>query len=407
MKINDDYLRGLLEAFEAAEGIFTDIEELKSRGYSYEEDIFAFHLQFLNDEGLVKSEIGPGFGMDTASDGAVMWSVIPLRLTANAHRFLRRLRKEHGLSANDIEKGKKIQGDKMAELSGEGVVANKVSSQSGIIEKDSKWDFFISHAKEDADEIAIPLLNALKERGFSVWFDDEVLTVGDSIRRSIENGLSKCRFGIVILSPAFKQKEWPQRELDGLFTREISGGKVILPVWHNLEKDEVSEYWPMLADKVAIRSFGKNPGEIAEAIIKGARVNVSASDHSIPRTAVGTLEGHGSVPREAGLRFTSAFSEAEAILDKGKPDAFDFMAKHAIYHDAAAMEVRRYFGQAEIDRFDALHKTFSECRNRLKPGITYALQREVTGKDFCEFDRENMLKAVRELIRFVFDSLSR
>ena len=60
------------------------------------------------------------------------------------------------------------------------------------------------------------------------------LTVGDSLRRSIDKGLARSRFGIVIISKAFLQKEWPQKELDGLVAREIEGIKVILPVWHEI-----------------------------------------------------------------------------------------------------------------------------------------------------------------------------
>jgi hypothetical protein len=47
-------------------------------------------------------------------------------------------------------------------------------------------------------------------------FDEFTLSVGDRLRRSIDRGLANCRYGIVILSPMFFGKEWPQRELDGL-----------------------------------------------------------------------------------------------------------------------------------------------------------------------------------------------
>ncbi|MGD0237565.1 MAG: DUF2513 domain-containing protein [Syntrophorhabdales bacterium] len=87
MKINHDCLKGMLEAFEAAEKPTTDIRELKSRGYSHEEDKFIFHLRILYDKGFVESEAGSGVGADIAADGSVMWSVIPLRLTAQGHDF--------------------------------------------------------------------------------------------------------------------------------------------------------------------------------------------------------------------------------------------------------------------------------------------------------------------------------
>ena len=92
MKINHDYLKGLLEAFEAAGKPTTDIEELKACGYDYEEDNFIFHLQILNDQNLVEAENGDGLGYRKGADGFVIWSVIPLRLTAQGHEFLEALR---------------------------------------------------------------------------------------------------------------------------------------------------------------------------------------------------------------------------------------------------------------------------------------------------------------------------
>lgn len=114
------------------------------------------------------------------------------------------------------------------------------------------WDAFISHASEDKDAAARPIAEKLKAKGLRIWFDECSLRVGDSLRRSIDEGLKSSHFGIVILSPAFFQKHWPQSELDGLFSREVHGKKVILPVWYNLGFEEVVSNSPMLADRVAI-----------------------------------------------------------------------------------------------------------------------------------------------------------
>jgi hypothetical protein len=79
---------------------------------------------------------------------------------------------------------------------------------------------FLSHASEDKDEVARPLAIMLRKRGYSVWFDEFTLKLGDSLRRSIDSGLGKCDFGIVVLSPSFFAKEWTQKELDALTSRE-------------------------------------------------------------------------------------------------------------------------------------------------------------------------------------------
>lgn len=129
----------------------------------------------------------------------------------------------------------------------------------GPVERDSpkegeRWDVFISHASEDKEEIARPLADALTSKGLKVWYDDFSLRVGDSLRQAIDKGLARSRFGVVILSRHFFEKHWPQQELNGLATREVNGQKVILPVWHKVIFEEVRDYSPTLADRLAVRT---------------------------------------------------------------------------------------------------------------------------------------------------------
>ena len=114
-----------------------------------------------------------------------------------------------------------------------------------------KWDVFISHASEDKELVARPLSSYLQRAGIKVWLDENELTIGDSLREKIDEGLAQSRFGIVILSKHFLAKEWPQRELNGLVALEEGGYKVILPVWYQISKRELSAYSPILADKLA------------------------------------------------------------------------------------------------------------------------------------------------------------
>lgn len=116
-----------------------------------------------------------------------------------------------------------------------------------------EYDFFVSHASEDKD-VAEPLVQKLAGTGARVWYDRIVLTIGDSLRRKIDEGLANSRYGIVILSPRFLEKDWPQRELDGLAALEVNGRKVILPVWHDIAADGVRRYSPTLSDRFAAKT---------------------------------------------------------------------------------------------------------------------------------------------------------
>jgi hypothetical protein len=129
-----------------------------------------------------------------------------------------------------------------------------------------KSDVFISHASEDKDMVVRPLAEILIQHGFTVWYDQYVLRLGDSLREQIDQGLATCRFGIVILSRNFFSKEWPQRELNGLVARESSGNKIILPIWHEITQEEIGKYSPILADKVAV-STSKGLDIVANQIL--------------------------------------------------------------------------------------------------------------------------------------------
>jgi hypothetical protein len=116
------------------------------------------------------------------------------------------------------------------------------------------FDAFISHASEDKAVFVTPLANALKKYGLKVWFDKFTLKVGDDLHESIEKGLARSRYGVVVFSPKFLAKNWPKEELSGLFTRQVDGNKVILPVWHKVSSTKMKSIYPMLAGKYALRS---------------------------------------------------------------------------------------------------------------------------------------------------------
>lgn len=125
------------------------------------------------------------------------------------------------------------------------------------------WDVFISHASEDKETIVRPLARALSAAGLKVWYDEFTLKMGVSLLRSIDQGISKSRYGVVIVSPHFFAKKWPQRELAGLFAHENNLGQVILPVWHNITQQEVESFSPILADR-----FGVSTAEGLNTVIR-------------------------------------------------------------------------------------------------------------------------------------------
>jgi hypothetical protein len=134
-----------------------------------------------------------------------------------------------------------------------------------------EFDVFISHASEDKEDLVRPLANSLREGGLKVWYDEFELKIGDSLRRKIDAGLAKSKFGVVVLSRSFFGKGWTNYELDGLVTRAVTGEQILLPIWHDITKQEVIDYSPSLADKVARSTGTHTVEEIAAEIIEVIR----------------------------------------------------------------------------------------------------------------------------------------
>lgn len=143
---------------------------------------------------------------------------------------------------------------------------------------DRDFDVFVSHASPDKDSFVRPFAEALDALGVSVWFDEFVLKPGSSLRRSIDEGIRKARYGIVVLSPAFLGgRPWTEHELDGLVNGYVYNRQVLLPIWHGVDAEAVSAYSPSLADKVGIPTDDRTAADIAAEVAEFIEESRSAS----------------------------------------------------------------------------------------------------------------------------------
>lgn len=154
-------------------------------------------------------------------------------------------------------------------------IADNFAAQLPLTEN-REFDVFISHASEEKEVLVRPLAEALRSRGLAVWFDEFELRVGDSLRRKIDAGIARSRFGLIVLSKSFFAKGWPAYELDGLVSRAVDGSQVLLPIWHEISKDEVIQASPSLADKIALRTSDYSVDEIADELAAVIGGGVSA-----------------------------------------------------------------------------------------------------------------------------------
>lgn len=138
-------------------------------------------------------------------------------------------------------------------------------------EKDNeKYDIFICHASEDKEPFVEPLAKALQKAGIRVWYDDFVLEWGDDLLPSINKGVVKSRYGIVVFSKSFlkMKKKWTKYELNSLFAKEKNGRKVILPIWYDITREDLLEYAPGFADRIAKVSSKDSINDIVNDVKK-------------------------------------------------------------------------------------------------------------------------------------------
>lgn len=144
-----------------------------------------------------------------------------------------------------------------------------VKSEKSIFDSEfeEKYDVFVSHATEDKESFVDEFVDILQQKyNLKVWYDAVSIKWGDSIRAEIDKGLKKSKFGVVVLSRSYISKYWTNYELEGLFQRESNGGKLILPIWHNIAKQEVQKFSPSLVGKMAMSTAIMTPDEIAEKL---------------------------------------------------------------------------------------------------------------------------------------------
>lgn len=132
-----------------------------------------------------------------------------------------------------------------------------------------KYDLFISHASEDKDSVVRRLAETLERAGLEVWYDDFSLRLGDSLSASIDKGIRDSRYGLLVLSPHFLNKNWPDYEYRSLLSRQVDGEKVILPLWYGVSREDVKNYSPYLAD---IKSLTVDDTDLRPVVMEVMRV---------------------------------------------------------------------------------------------------------------------------------------
>lgn len=151
----------------------------------------------------------------------------------------------------------------MNQLSAKPIIPEAIHT---VVESDEEYDVFVSHAWEDKKGFVDGFVAELEKLNIKVWYDKQRIKWGDSMRARIDDGLKKSKFGIAVISLDYiaDGKYWTKAELDGLFQLESVNGKMLLPIWHNITKQQVMNYSPIIASKLAMTTATMTTEEIAK-----------------------------------------------------------------------------------------------------------------------------------------------
>jgi hypothetical protein len=101
-----------------------------------------------------------------------------------------------------------------------------------------KYSAFLSYATEDKTD-ANKINQFCQSYGFNIWYAPLSLEPGQKLLQSIDDGLKYSEFGILLLTKAYIMKNWPKYEFDTLMRQNIEMGKIIIPIWLNIKKQEI------------------------------------------------------------------------------------------------------------------------------------------------------------------------
>ncbi|WHZ25328.1 MAG: hypothetical protein OJF51_000123 [Nitrospira sp.] len=124
----------------------------------------------------------------------------------------------------------------------------------------STKDIFICHASKDKEKVAFPLFRAFEDSQISCWYDEAEIRWGDSITEKVNHGMRISTYVLVVLSPAFLETSWPQREMNAALNVEASSGDVkVLPliVGNAQERETIIKQYPLLNDKYHLPGMAK------------------------------------------------------------------------------------------------------------------------------------------------------
>jgi hypothetical protein len=118
---------------------------------------------------------------------------------------------------------------------------NMLDIDVGLTVSARDCDVFLVHAGPDKD-LALALYISLTALGVECFLDIACLDVGSKYENTLRATLASCGVGLIIVSPHFFEREWPQAEAEALLRREDCD---VIPVFRTVRPSECAALGPL------------------------------------------------------------------------------------------------------------------------------------------------------------------
>ncbi|WP_193453584.1 toll/interleukin-1 receptor domain-containing protein [Streptomyces rutgersensis] len=135
--------------------------------------------------------------------------------------------------------------------------------QSAVAEQDEReCDVFLSYARVDGAKVAEQLRSELDSLGITVWFDEVAIRAGKSLSRQMDDGLTRARAGVTLLTEAYLGRRfWTEHELGALLHKDT-----VIPVLHGVSFGDVGKFSSFLRDQAGFSTDYDSVKDIAQKI---------------------------------------------------------------------------------------------------------------------------------------------
>ncbi|TQD82428.1 hypothetical protein C1H46_032022 [Malus baccata] len=140
------------------------------------------------------------------------------------------------------------------------MTAHEASSSSSSKSKHWSYDVFLSFSGEDTrNGFTSHLHEALKNRGYHVFIDEDGLKRGEEIKEKLFRAIKESRISIIVFSRMYADSSWCLDELVKIMECRDKLGRHVLPIFYHIDPSDVRKQDGDLAE-----TFQKHEKDIHE-----------------------------------------------------------------------------------------------------------------------------------------------